>query len=81
MSIGRWAVTKDAPLTVREEQILFALADGLTDSEIAAEVYLSTHTVKAHMKVLFGKLGARNRTHAVALAYHQGILQPRSEAA
>ena len=81
MSTGRWAVTKGASLTEREEQLLFAFADGLTRREIAEELQVSEHTVKDHAKGLFGKLGARNSAHAVALAYHQGILQPKPEAA
>lgn len=67
------------PLTGREEEILFAIADGDSDDEIAAELGLSTATVKTHLKRgIFAKLGARNRTHAVALAYHHGILVPRA---
>jgi DNA-binding NarL/FixJ family response regulator len=63
-------------LTSREEQLLFAFADGLTNREIAAELFLSVQTIKSHAKSLLMKLGARNRTHAVAIAYHRGILVP-----
>jgi DNA-binding NarL/FixJ family response regulator len=62
-----------APLTSREEEILFALADGLTNPEIAGELSISPETVKCHIRHLLPKLGARNRTHAVALAYHRRL--------
>lgn len=64
------------PLTAREEQILFAFTEGLTDREIAAELFLSRETVKQHVSQVLAKMNARNRTHAVALAYHLGLLVP-----
>lgn len=64
------------PLTQREEAILLALADGLSTDEIAVELHLSSHTIKLYVKLLLLKMGARNRTHAVALAYHKGLLVP-----
>jgi DNA-binding CsgD family transcriptional regulator len=63
-------------LTIREEQLLFAFADGLNNVEVAAELFLSVETVKSHSRGLLVKLGAKNRTHAVAIAYHRGILVP-----
>lgn len=78
---GRWRVSVGDPLTSREEELLFALADGLMNSEIAEELHLSIETVKAHMATLIEKLGAKNRTHAVALAYHRGILVSKKVAA
>lgn len=67
----------NALLSIREEHILFAIADGLTNPEIARELGLSEQTISVCAGALFEKLGARNRTHAVALAYHRGILKPR----
>jgi DNA-binding CsgD family transcriptional regulator len=64
-------------LSPREEAVLFAIADGLRDADIAEELEIALDTVKAHVKHLLGKLGARNRAHAVALAYHHGLLIPR----
>lgn len=61
-------------LTSREEEVLFAIADGRLNKEIAAELVVSVETVKSHVCSLYAKLGARNRAHAVALAYHRGIL-------
>lgn len=68
-------------LTAREMQVLLCLVDGDDNAEIAAEMYLSRETVKSHMKHLVEKLGARNRTHVVALAYHHGLLTPARRAA
>jgi DNA-binding NarL/FixJ family response regulator len=65
-----------SPLTSREEEILFAIADGRSNAEIAGELFLSIETVKCHVQHLLIRLGARNRTHAVALAYHRGLLVP-----
>lgn len=71
-----------APLTLstRNEQVLLALADGLSNEEIGAELHLSTKTIKCYVKELLDRLGARNRTHAVALAYHHGLLRPKAQA-
>lgn len=70
-----WALVGD-PLTPREEHVLVALAEGLTNDEIADELHVSAATVHTHMGSVLAKLGARNRTHAVALAYHLGFLVP-----
>ena len=55
-------------LTPRETEVLRLGAEGATSEEIATSLYLTEHTVKSHLKRIQGKLGARNRTHAVALA-------------
>ncbi len=47
------------PLTAREEEVLRAVARGLTNVEIADELYISLSTVKTHLASLMGKLGAR----------------------
>lgn len=71
------AVTDDLhgkPLTAREVQILRLLADGHTDPSIATALHLSPNTVKAHMRRIFTKLGARSRANAVSLGYLQRVL-------
>ena len=58
-----------SPLTEREEQVLVAVARGLTNHEVAAELYISLSTVKTHLGALMGKLGARNRVELALWAY------------
>jgi LuxR family maltose regulon positive regulatory protein len=62
------------PLSKRELEVLQLIADGLTNQEIAARLYLSTNTVKVHTRNIYGKLGVRSRTQAVARAKRVGIL-------
>lgn len=57
------------PLTDREEQVLTCVARGLTNSEIAAELYITLSTVKTHIASLMTKLGARNRVEIAIWAY------------
>lgn len=64
-------------MTERQEIVLLIMAEGYTDREIASELLLSTDTVKTEVARIVSHLGARNRTHAVALAYHRGILRPK----
>jgi DNA-binding NarL/FixJ family response regulator len=56
-------------LTDREEQVLAAVAAGSTNSEIAAEMYITLSTVKTHIASLMAKLGARNRVEIAIWAY------------
>ena len=58
-----------APLTEREEQVLVAVARGLTNHEVAAELYISLSTVKTHLGSLMAKLGVRNRVELALWAY------------
>lgn len=61
-------------LTPRERECLDRIAQGFTDVEIARQLYLGANTVKSHLKTLYVKLGARNRAHAVSLAWQCGLL-------
>ena len=58
-----------SPLTDREEQVLVAVARGLTNHEVAAELYISLGTVKTHLGSLMNKLGVRNRVELALWAY------------
>ena len=60
-------------LTEREYDVLRLIVQGRTNSEIAAELYVSEATVKTHINHIFAKLGARDRTHAVVLAHQLGL--------
>ena len=56
------------PLTKRELEVLRKLSRGLTNREIAADMFISLNTVKAHLKNLYGKLEVTSRAKAVSRA-------------
>jgi DNA-binding NarL/FixJ family response regulator len=62
------------PLSRREYQVLQLVAEGLENSGIAKVLYLSVETVRTHVKSILRKLSARDRTHAVTVAFRGGIL-------
>jgi predicted ATPase/DNA-binding CsgD family transcriptional regulator len=62
------------PLTERELEVLFHLADGMSNQQIAEKLIVSLGTVKAHTHSIFGKLGAENRVQAVSRAREAGVL-------
>jgi DNA-binding NarL/FixJ family response regulator len=66
-------------LTDREREVLVRLARGLTNNQIAAELFMSVHTVKLHVQHIFRKLNLPNRTEAAVFAVREGLLDLPSE--
>ena len=64
-----------ARLTEREAEVLRHVATGLTNAEIAERIGVGPATVKSHVAAVLAKLGARDRTQAVILAYESGFVR------
>ncbi|MFC4534854.1 response regulator [Sphaerisporangium dianthi] len=62
-----------AVLSPREQQVVLAVAKGRANAEIAAELFMSLATVKAHVSAILGKLGLDNRTQIALLAHDAGL--------
>ncbi|MFY9667387.1 MAG: response regulator transcription factor, partial [Trebonia sp.] len=60
-------------LTQREAEILGMIARGMTNPEIAAQLFLSNHTIKTHISRIFAKTGARDRAAAIGYAHRHNI--------
>jgi DNA-binding NarL/FixJ family response regulator len=60
-------------LTQREVEILGLIARGLTNPEIAAQLFLSNHTIKTHISRIFAKTGSRDRAAAIGYAHRHNI--------
>lgn len=74
---GRWEVDLEQSnhLTPRQVEILQLLTKGYRDRRVAVELGIAHNTIHAHMRNILYALGARNRTHAVAIALRRGIIQ------
>ncbi|MGN6125253.1 MAG: response regulator [Humibacter sp.] len=65
------------PLTEREREVLALVAEGLSNTEIGARLFMSPLTAKTHVSRILSKLDARDRVHLVVLAYESGLVTPR----
>jgi len=65
----------DELLTDREVEVLRHLVNGKRNRDIAEKLFIAEETVKAHMKHILTKLGANDRTHALAIALQRGVIQ------
>jgi DNA-binding NarL/FixJ family response regulator len=68
------SVEAGRPLSAREREVLALMAGGASNKEIALELGLSVSTAKFHVAAIIGKLGARSRVDAVALAVRAGLV-------
>jgi DNA-binding NarL/FixJ family response regulator len=67
---------KLAELTSREREVMALVAEGLTNSEIGERLFMSPATARTHVSRILTKLGARDRTQLVVMAYESGLVRP-----
>ena len=72
--LGRAATEEIGVLSPREREVIALLAEGLTGPEIAERLFISPATVRTHVENAMGKLEARTRVHAIAIALRQGLI-------
>ena len=65
-----------AVLTQREREVLALVGQGMSNSEVGAELHLSPATARTHVSHAMGKLGARDRAQLVVIAYRTGLVSP-----
>lgn len=73
--IGTLFEAPPAGLTARELEVLGAVADGMTNRQVAGKLGVSEDTVKTHLSRAMEKLGASDRTHAIAMLLRRGLIE------
>lgn len=67
----------DRPLvTARRLEVLTLAANGMTNAEIAKHLFIAEDSVKSHFRLAYEQLGARDRTHAIAICLVRGLIHP-----
>lgn len=66
-------------LTARELEVLKGVSYGYSNPQIAAALRITVDGVKFHLKIIYGKLGAERRVHAVRIAEQCGLIRPRGD--
>jgi DNA-binding NarL/FixJ family response regulator len=76
----RHTMTARQPLSRREYQVLQLISDGMENQALAKALFVSVETIRTHVKSILRKLHARDRAHAVAVAFRLGVLVTHREA-
>lgn len=66
-------------LTERELEVLAAVAEGLSNAEIADQLFISDATVKTHVRRILNKLDLRDRVQATVFAFQVGLVKPSND--
>ncbi len=69
-----YGIKKNKELTTREFEVLLRIVQGLSNKEIGKELFITHHTVKAHISAIFKKFGVTNRTEAAMKARDLGLI-------
>jgi DNA-binding NarL/FixJ family response regulator len=77
--VGQIRAPVDEPISQRELEVLELVAQGASNRDAAARLFISEATVKTHLVHIYGKLGVNDRAAAVAEAFNRGLLIPRRE--
>jgi DNA-binding NarL/FixJ family response regulator len=77
--LAQGRITGDNTLTFREREVVFLMAQGFSNKQIAYKLRISTKTVKTHVAHIMKKMKAKNRTEAVVLAIRKGLIEIERE--